>query len=35
MVIIFIFIRQVAAGEKICDFFVELWTKHQTDDVAL
>jgi len=36
MVVILIFIRQVAAGARICDFFVELWANtRQTDDVAL
>ena len=36
MVIIFIFICQVSAGAKICDFFVELWANtRQTDDFML
>ena len=36
MVIIFIFNREVTAGDKICDFLVELWANmHQTYDVTL
>jgi len=36
MVNIFICIRHVAAGAKICDFFVELWANmRQIDDVTL
>ena len=40
IIIIFIedgyhFFHQVAAGAKICDFFVKLWAnKRQTDDVT-